>query len=323
MPIQNIKIDNIIIEDSIFSLKDYTFEKFPAKSCLLKSFNAMGILYPVIVYKADNEQLHLIDGKKRVQFAKQRRGKIIPVNILPSTTSVTDIITLLFCNEWHAIESSAINKIQFICFAMNLGAPEPWILEELCIPFGFRPSGDFLLECERINGLSKNLRQFCHEKRFSVKQLLNLASHPRDVLEQIIRWQSVLQLTASTLYELASNLNDYLNRENKKVKDFLTDPDVVEIFESALGAREKTDRLRTLLNLRRFPILSETNARINKSVEALNLPKGCNMNWDYTLENKNISLSINLSNPDRWNYILDSLSSNDVKKAIQSILEEL
>ncbi|MEW6600370.1 MAG: hypothetical protein AB1499_05320 [Nitrospirota bacterium] len=323
MAVQNIKIKDVLVDDSRFSLKDFLFEFEPEQTCHITSFDAFGILDPVIVYKDDKKRLHLVDGLKRLQFAILTKEPIIRATVLPASTPVTDLISLILCNKRYEIEYSTINKVQFIYFAISLTASEPWVLQSLCIPFEFKPHRDIFRECERIFQLPKELKLFCHEKKFSHKQLLNLTYHPKDLLSQLMKWKSVLQFTASTLDEIASNLKNYLKRENRKIGDFLAEPDVQDILDSSLGPREKTEKLRQLIHLRQFPVLSDKNMKIRKAVDALKLPKGVQVSWDRTLENKNINVSVNISDPSKWRGMLDTLSSDEVRKAFEAILDEL
>jgi len=153
--------------------------------------------------------------------------------------------------------------------------------------------------------------------------MLNLTYHPKELLVQLIKWKSAFQFTASTMDEIASNLKNYLKRENRKISDFLSEPDIQELFDSSLSPRDKTEKLRRLVHLKQFPVLSDKNSRIQKTIDALKLPKGVTVNWDKTLENKNISLSLDVNNPSKWPELMDKLSSDEVKKAIEVILDEL
>jgi hypothetical protein len=298
----SINIGDILIDDSRFSLSHYIFDAVSDRSCQINSFDTLGILYPIIVYEDNNKRLHLIDGKKRAIFALQSGDSNIRATVLPS---------------------SAINRIQFIYFANSLNAAESWILQSLCIPFEFKPHRDFFRECERIYNLPRELKLFCHEKKLSLKQMLNLSYHPQDLLTELLKWKSSIQLTASILDEIASNLKDYFKRENRSISDFIGDHDVREIFDSSLSPRDKTDKLRQIIRIKRFPVLSETNARMMKTIEDLNLPKGIRVNWDCTLENKNVNLTLNIHNPDQWQNLLMSLQSEEVKEALKSVLDEL
>jgi len=319
----SIQVGDILIDDSRFSLREFVFDAPPGQCCHINSFDTLGILYPIIVYEDDKKQLHLIDGKKRAVFALQSGESSIRATVLPHTTPVTDLIMLILCNKRNEIASSAINRIQFIYFANSLNAKESWILQSLCLPFEFKPHRDFFRECERIYNLPRELKLFCHEKKLSLKQMINLSYHPLDLLEQLVKWKSSIQLTASILDEIASNLKDYCMRENRSLQDFMDEQDVRELFDSSLNPREKTEKLRHLLHIKRFPVLTETNAGIMKAIGDLNIPKSIRIDWDCTLENKNVNLAVDIRDPDQWEDLLASLKSKEVKKALKIILDEL
>lgn len=323
MSVEMVDISDVLVNDSLFSLQDYIIESSVGPSCQISSFHSLGILYPVIVYRDSKKRLHLIDGVKRMQHANLTRQKTIPAMMLPETSSVTDIISLIICNKRNEIESSIINKVQAICFAISLNAPDSWIQDALCFSFDFKPHSEFLRECERINNLPKEIKQFCHDKKISLKQLINFTYYPRELLEALIGWKSVLQLTASTLDEIATNINDYLKRENRKIDDLLSETEVQEIFDSSLAPREKTEQFRQLLHLRKFPLLSASNSRIEKAVKSINMPKEVKINWDRTLENKKMDINISVNDPLKWSGILKALQTDELKDAIESILEEL
>jgi hypothetical protein len=323
MPTESIHINDLLIDDSRFALHNFLFDSVSVPSCHINTFCTLGILYPIIVYKDRKGLVHLVDGRKRAEYAKQSEDRMIRAMVLPDTTPVTDIVSLIHCNKRNDIESSVMNKVQFLCFAISMNVPESWILKVLCVPLEFKPHTEFLRECERIFHLPRQLRQFCHEKKFSLKQLLNLSYYSPDILNQLIRWKSTLQLTASTLDEIASHLRDYLRANNKSLKDFLAEPDVEEVLESSLSQREKTEKLRQLLYLKRFPTLSAVNANIRQIIKQLQLPKEIQITWDSTLENKNVDVRLNINDPQKLQVVLDTLASSDVKKAVQSMLDEL
>jgi hypothetical protein len=312
-----------MIGQSPYFLGECLFEKSLNETHLIQSFDNVGIISPVILYKDGTETFHLIDGKKRIQFAKEQQLKTVYAVVLPEVTKTSDIIRFFLNDKRDDINDSVINKVQFICFALSLKVSEPWILENLCIPMCFRPHSKFLIECGRINNLPKEIKLFCHEKRFSMKQILNLTYFPEELLTGLITWKSEMQLTASILDEIASNLKDYLKSNDKTVKEFFSEPDVQEVIGSSLNAREKTDRIRHLIHLKRFPTLSKINSEIQKAVEHLNIPKEITINWDKSLENKNINVSLHVNNMEKWTKILNKLKSVDIKHALDTILEKL
>ena len=248
---------------------------------------------------------------------------LVDAVVLPDNTPVTDIIALILYDKREEIGSSVMNRVQFIRFAVSLNAPEEWMIASLCVLLRLKPHAETLQSCERINRLPKELKFFCHEKKFSLKQLLNLASYSDDLLGLLVEWNSPLQLTASTMDEIASNLNSFLRSQDRGTADLVNDAEIREILDSSMDPRDKTERLRQLIRTRQFPVLSEVNSRIEKAVSDLKLPKEIGIKWDRTLENKNAALSININDPKKWQGIIDTLGSKEVKDALKEILDEL
>jgi hypothetical protein len=123
--------------------------------------------------------------------------------------------------------------------------------------------------------------------------------------------------------EIASNLRDYLKSRNKRLKEFLVEPEVSSLMRSSLNSRSKTEKLRQLLYSGRFPILSEANTRIRGYIKKLELPEGLTIDWDRTLENKRVDFHLSLRNRKQWHGMLKMLESDTLEKALKKIMDEL
>ncbi|MBC8412413.1 hypothetical protein H8E50_01915 [bacterium] len=316
-------ISSIQINDSMFSLRSYIFESREVSSCYLQTFDTLGIIHPITLYEDPAGRLHLIDGIKRIQFARQNGIHAIEATILPSDTALQEIILLIMCNKRHEIELSTINKIQFLYFAVSLNIPSEWITNSICMPFSFKPHQDFLTECERIYTLPVELKLFCHAKNFSLKQLLNLSRYPVELLNMTLKWQTALQLSASVFIELASGVRDYMRAGQHSLQAFLDEPDVNELLESSMAPKDKTECFRRLLQIKRYPILTDVQTRINDRISNMDLPKEVCINWDQTLENKKLDIKISIQNGAEWRKAIASLNSDQAEDYLREILNEL
>ncbi len=323
MQIQYIHISDILAEESRFSLKDVLFYPDGDDTVLERHLKAYGILTPVTVLQDGSGRYHLIDGLQRVRYAEDADMLEIGSVVLPGTVSIEEVITLILNDKRSIITESMMNKICFVSFAVTLKAPEEWIVKDLCRALALKPHRSMLEECERMGALPYELKSFCHEKKFSLKQILNLSHHPEDLLMQLMSWRQVLQLSASVLDEIASNLKDYLRINNIVMKEFIYDAEVENIIDSDLSPRDRTDRLRKLISARRYPVLSEVNERIERAVRRLDLPEGVGVSWDRTLENKGVNIAISIKGPDEWDGLMKSIDTVEIKKIIGDILDEL
>jgi hypothetical protein len=323
MFVQYVNRCDILTDRSRFSLQGVLYDDAPDQQCFVRSCEKLGIVNPVILFRDRESLFHLVDGLKRVQYAGHKQLKTLAAVVLPEYTPATEIVTLILLNRKSVIEASIINRIRFIRFALLSGAPESWVVDTVCPSFGLKPHSSFLKECGQIESLPAELQHFSHEKRFSLKQLLNLACYPPEVLQQLVQWNADLHLTASVMDEIASGLKDYLAFQNLRLEEFLADPEVDSLLCSSLSPRSKTEKLRQLLYEKRFPVLSQANAKIRECIENLKLPGNMTIDWDRTLENRRIGITLQLNDGKQWPEILKRLGKDDLTHTFGKILNEL
>ena len=197
MPIQCVRINDIRIDKSRFACKGILSGDDDLEPHIERSLQDFGVLTPVLVYRDNCGEYHLIDGFKRIRFARQSGLTAVEAVVMPESTPAEEIVAIIFYNKLSRIKKSAISKIRFVLFALDLGASEERVLKFICPPLELKPHRSFIEECRRIHGLPAELKEFCHEKRFSLKQILNLAYYPHDLLVHIMAWKPLLHLSAS------------------------------------------------------------------------------------------------------------------------------
>lgn len=323
MDITDVVTDQIEIKKSLFIPHSIFTDEGCNAALLNRSLNTLGLITPLTLYEDSSGLLHLVDGKRRLQYARHQGINRIQAVILPKETPWEEILWLVFSNKREDIQRSVMNKVGFIGFAASLGVSESWIVNALCKPLELKPHRSFLKEAERINTLPIDLRYLCHQKRFSLKQILNLTYYPEDLLLQLIAWRDRLQLTASTLEEIASNVKDYLKGNDLSLYEFISEPSVQEILDAPLSPSIRTQRLRYFIHTRRYPTLSRMNKEIEERIGQLRLPPNFRIEWDRTLENKRIDIEIQLQSPDQWPPLREQLMTEDVGTVIRDILDTL
>jgi hypothetical protein len=323
MSIQYIQTDNILVDGSRFNLKKALFGIEESDPALTRSLQELGILSPVTVLKDSSGRYYLIDGFKRVRFALDTSLSAVEAVVLPDSTVVEEVISMILHDKRSIITESVMNKVCFVSFTVALKATEEWILNDLCKTLELRPHRSILEECERMSALPHELKSFCHEKKFSLKQMLNLSHHPEDLLMQLMSWRQVLQLTASVLDEMASNLRDHLRSNDITIDEFSSEREIEELIGSDISNRDRTERLRSIIRMRRFPVLTEVNDRIERVINELGLPGEIEIVWDKTLENRRVEFRIHVNNAVQWEEIMDAMRSPAVESALNRILDQL
>lgn len=323
MFLQCIQINDLLVEESRFSLSGVLFGRDSRETGLDRSFEEFGVLTPVTVFRDDEDRYHLIDGFKRIRFARNADIPAIEAVVLPGTTLTEEIVAMILYHRWAIIRESVINKVQFVSFAVASGSSDEWIIQYLCMPLELKPHRSFLAECERVHGLPQEVKRFCHEKRFSLKQVLNLTYYPEDLLRQLMLWRPKLKFSASALDEIASNLKDYLRSVQGGMYDFIAEPEVKNIIESDLSPRERTQKIRAFVSRKRFPVLTDVNENIERVVHDLALPEEITVAWDRTLENRSVEIVVKVKDGKQWQGIAEKLGSYDIEAALRNILDKL
>ncbi len=318
-----LKVDSIVLEQSPFNYRPFLFLNDEEKDTIEQSFSFLGILMPLLVYADRNGQYHLIDGERRLCFARKKGLKEIKARILPPETPVEALLDYLLYQLRDEVQRSAMNGIGFIHFAVKTGISVDWIFQSLSRLPGFRPDRRFIGEVEKIMDLPLPFRRFCHEKRYSLKQVRNLAALPMEIIHLLMEWEDDLHLTASVLDEIGSGLRDCIRREKVDLEEFVKTSGFEDVITSGLSPREKTEEIRRILRERRYPVLSEANRRIEERFERINLPEGVSVRWDRTLENREVKVELSMRSADEWERISGLLRAEALKRAIEETLEEI
>jgi hypothetical protein len=73
----------------------------------------------------------------------------------------------------------------------------------------------------------------------------------------------------------------------------------------------------------RFPILTTVNDKIETLVSDLHLPPAVNLQWDRSLEKKEVAITISVSSLDMWSDAVRTVTKESVDRQLGAILEEL
>ena len=289
---------------------------YASKQNLENSFEKHVIHTPILLYKDAHNILHLADGFQRIKYA----SKDTPYHTCTDLEKVLDMI--LQANKTKITQSLA-SKIYFIKKLQELKIPKKTIQSYFLSALDLDNHKVMLPKYLKISNLPLQALQFCAEKQLSLKQCIHLFNLPQNLLLTILSWKSNINLTLSIILELVENINDYLRGQNITLNTLLNKPELKQIMSSNLSNHEKTTQLRTYIKQLRFPILTQTNAKLNKIKETMQLPSNLNLTWDQTLENKAITIQINLTETNQLQAILKYLQAKKNQTKLGQILNKL
>jgi len=288
---------------------------------LTLSIKQVGILSPLTVHQM-GDAFYVMDGFKRTKLATELNIKEIPCIILPEETEALAIATLILQKEEATVQQSAVRKSLFLALCQKLEISNDE-LEPLLNILNIENHSRVIRQYLNVAELPHEVLSFCDEKGFSLKQCTHLSKHPRFLLNQLFLWREQLHFTAAIIEEILNHFKDIMRIENIDLKQIEQEEGFIAIMQSQSNNQQRTQALRTWLRLRRYPRLSSIQKSMDQTVNDMGLLKGVNLNWDRSLENRGVTITASITEPEQWSEICSSLAKSSTQNGINLLLEEL
>jgi hypothetical protein len=268
------------------------------------------------------DAFYVVDGFKRAKLATELNIAEIPCIIFPEETKALTIATLILQKEEAALQQSAVRKSLFLALCQKLEISNDE-LEPLLNILNIENHSRVIRQYLNVAELPHDVLSFCNEKGFSLKQCTHLSKHPRLLLKQLFQWHQQLHFTAAVIEEILNHFKDIMRVENIDLKQIEAEESFIAIMQSQSNNQQRTQALRTWLRLRRYPRLSSIQKRMDQTVNDMGLLKAVNLNWDRSLENRGLTITASITEPEQWSEICSSLAKSSTQNGINLLLEEL
>lgn len=325
MNLRNIDLSNLKIGDSRYRFVQPLWSESDSSdtSVLQRSLAANGVLMPLLAHATEADGLHLIDGFQRAQFLQSKGQQTVACQILAAATPVQQILEILLWEQRSWVLTSAIGKVKFIRFAVELGLDEQCLIQQFLPLLDFQPDRRVLKKCLAVSELPIFVLAFCEHKNYTLKRCIQLTRYPKELLMRVFSWNQELNLTASIVEELLDNLQNTMRANDSSMVDFERNSQTQLLFATDMSPADRTKQLRELVRRMRFPVLTQVNDDLHAIAKAMELPKTIRVCWDPLLEEHNVELHIRLTELKDWQKTLTSLQSSTVPAGIKKMLEHL
>lgn len=209
-----------------------------------------------------------------------------------------------------------MGKIQHLASLLDTNIPKQDILKTHIPEIGLHVHSAILIEIKKITSLPNAVQEFCKEKNLSYKQCLNLAHIPHDILNTVSEWQTTLPITTSNFIKFTQMLRDICKRENTTIRD---------LIKTNKLKKENMKKINLItLNLHElcYPIQTQTNMKIETQIKDLNLPKNIEITWDKTLENKGLTLKVEIRSPQDMKDLTEKLKNSQIQEKLLQALDK-
>lgn len=295
----------------------------PYCKALSESLREQGILEPLVVFENAPNEFHLIHGFLRMTFCIQNQVNEIPTVILPASTSPETVLDYVCVAFFKDLQNSVVVKAKMINLANQNGINRKKIIEKYLPLLGLEAHETVLKKLESILKLPPQILNYCHEKKFSLRQCIHLTRHPTELLKTVFFWHNHIHLSASLFEEILNHLKDCMRLEKKTPHELLASMELESLLTSSLDPHVKTETLRDRIRKRKYPILSKTNDQMHQTVQNLQLPSSVQLKWDPTLEIRALEVGIKVQSLQEWQEALSSLNKQQIPHSMEKLLNAL
>lgn len=293
------------------------------KNLVYQSCDAVGILFPILVFPKSSGEFLVIDGFKRAQFAMERGYSEMMALVLPEETPLVEIWRLLLIEHLPAFTATDVTKAIACYFFSSCGVPRPEIRSMFALPLGLQAHDQIMRRCFKVAKLPKLVLEFMHEKKLSLKQCVQLGSYSEELLLTVLSWRRKMPLSASTVMELADFLQIQMHRHNLSLEGLLEQDAYKDILFGRSEPAHRLKQFRDLMRQATHPTLMQVNQNIQNVADRMSLPEFATVSWDQTLENRAVHLSATFSTVNQWKTFHSSLDEDVMGRSIQDILDQL
>ncbi len=280
-----------------------------------------GILSPVIALAST--PLTLVDGFKRLAFARYHNLAAIPVHLLKPETEVKHLLDLFYWNHHLILESSLIKRLQFLNLARHLGTSHESLTGHFLPLLGLDYHSQLFRHCERILHLPASVLAFCEEKKVGFKYCLNLTHYDPDLLGTLLSWRPAVYLSTSLYFEMTEWIRDIQKNHPLDLATLLKDHALESLLGSTKNPHEKSALLRTYFFAKRFPIVTHQTEQLLALKKNLHFRHPVQVDWDPSLENKRLVLQATVTDEEQILALIDDLSLHQNQEVMSSLLQAL
>lgn len=169
-----------------------------------------------------------------------------------------------------------------------------------------------------LTKLNPKLIEYSQDKQFSLKQLIRFKHYNTKFIDWMLAHIIIpLAPSASITLELMESLHDILKRQKLSLNELNQTLSIEQVLNSHESNKIKLQDLRNIIYQHKYPTLTKHNNRLQNILNNIPLPKKASINWDKTLETKELSINIRVENNYDFNAFNDLIKE---KKALSTLL---
>ena len=280
-------------------LKDDRFRisYFVSIEDLIESIKTAGLINPPVLSFREERPV-IVSGWRRVLACRKLSFKSIPVFISGEMDDL-EAFELTVYENLSIRKYSIVEKAEILKKIKGFGAGEKEIVRKYLPLLDIPPLLKYLDPYLKIVEFELELKKLIHSRNtdFNVLKLLAGFSSP----ERTLLLPYILPLGKNKQRALVNNIYELSRKEGMSATDILSLPDVGKISEDEkLSPLQKAERLCSLLEDKRYPVLNSWNNAFDKVLKGLNISSGIVVTPPAFFEKEDISLNFSFKNREEF-----------------------
>lgn len=275
---------------------------------------------PIMAWKDDYAgTYHLLDGYKRFlsacshhvvdsKLSAEGHSGETELYLLPPISN-SEMAELLFYSHSRFIGENSVNKVQFALWLDGFSIPKEEIISRFFPLLDLGPTAEIYRRIHKISELPPPVLAYGAQKNLSIKHLYRLTRFPSALLMDVLVLNDHEPLSPSNYMTILEFLYDDYRRSGRDWNEVMNSRSIAQI--------------KAALHDLKTPTLTSVNTEIERKVHSMGLPSNVGVNWDKTLENKAVTITLTLESGDDYQSALNVLSEARSVDILSDIMEYL
>ena len=132
-----------------------------------------------------------------------------------------------------------------------------------------------------------------------------------------------MAISLSTMMAIADFLQTQMHRWDSSLSDLINQDRYKVVLEAAGDPNHKAKQFRQFMREETNPTLQTINESIQLIADDMALPESVQVNWDPTLENREVSFAFSVQNPGDLTTASAALSPEKIEQQVTDMLDKL
>jgi ParB family transcriptional regulator, chromosome partitioning protein len=264
----DLRLDQLDWEDETFAIRDFLpYDRLEA------SLAQYGMISRPWAWAKADQKYAIIDGFKRLGWARQKGMEQVPCLVFPATCSHRGLLVLRAEGKLFGPPLNPAQKAQVVA-QLTRAIPYQFIPGHILAALGI-PQRDKAVEgwCG-LSEAGEDLLKAAASGEIAERTALELSTWIEEERAEILAVLKALRCSASIQMEVAERVREIALRDGRQRLVVLRQPEFQAILgERNFNHRQKTEALRALLTRWRFPRLSAREERFIRQWNAASLPR--------------------------------------------------